>query len=227
MMKTKKKTKKNQSRQIKVLVLALVVVVLLIATALWMNKSTDSTDSIAFPYDNLPVLGDQQAPVKIVEVSDFKCPYCKVFNTTILPQIKTDFVDTGIASVYYLNQAFVGPDSMTASIAAQSVFRQQNEAFWTFKNALYEHQGSTKTEWATEEFLIGLAHDLQLPIDLELFEQDLKNKVYEQDIIDQINFANKHQITSTPSVFINGEKYTGEMTVEAIGEAIRAAATTK
>src|SRR5690606_36063307 len=105
--------------------LALCIIVLLIPT-----KPSDNSD--AFNYVGLPVLGDPNAPIKIVEFGDYKCPACSVFNELIKPQIQSEYIDQGKVAFYFMNYPFLGTDSDTAALAAQAVYHQSNEAFWSY-----------------------------------------------------------------------------------------------
>lgn len=169
------------------------------------NKS--SGNSVEFNYSELPRLGKEDAPVKIVEFGDFKCPACADFTGLIKPQIVDDYVNPGTAAFYFVNMAFIGPDSTTASLAALSVYHQSNEEFWKFYDALYANQGEDeKEEWATVDFLVGLAEQEKLAIDYDLLRQDIMNKTYLDELNRDIKLASDTRVTQTPSVFVNGLK---------------------
>ncbi|HEB14046.1 MAG TPA: hypothetical protein ENI09_01410, partial [candidate division WWE3 bacterium] len=51
--------------------------------------------------DDDPVLGSADAPVTIIEFSDFQCPYCRIFWSDALPQIKSEYIDKGLARLVY------------------------------------------------------------------------------------------------------------------------------
>ena len=48
-----------------------------------------------------PVEGDPNAPVTIIEFSDFQCPYCETFFSQSLPQIRSQYIDTGKVKMIY------------------------------------------------------------------------------------------------------------------------------
>lgn len=50
---------------------------------------------------DLPFLGDENAPVTIIEFSDLECPFCKQFIDGAYPQIKSEYLDTGKAKLYF------------------------------------------------------------------------------------------------------------------------------
>ena len=51
--------------------------------------------------DDDPVLGNKNAPVEIIEFSDYQCPFCRKFWTETLPSIKTEYIDTGKVKFVY------------------------------------------------------------------------------------------------------------------------------
>ncbi|PZE20864.1 DsbA family protein [Paenibacillus xerothermodurans] len=161
------------------------------------------------PYDKLPVLGNKNAPVKIVELGDYKCPTCQYFSQQVAPQLKKEYIDTGIASLHFMNLTILGPDSNTAALAGQAVYHQNNDAFWKYYDAVYKNQGDERTQWATPEFLTDLARREALPIDYDLLKQDILSKKYQSEVDEQNAFARQNQVTTTPTVFVNGKKLDG------------------
>jgi protein-disulfide isomerase len=161
---------------------------------------------IAIDYAKLPTIGTAGAPVKIAEFGDFKCSTCKYFSQQIMPQIEKDFVDTGKASVSFLNYTIIGPDSYTAALAGQAVYHQNNDAFWKFYDAVYKSQGDERAEWATSDFLTTLAKQQNLPIDYDLMKKDIDNGTYKNEVDQQNKIANDNKFTGTPTILINGHR---------------------
>lgn len=179
--------------------------------------------SVQFAYDKLAVLGDPDAPVKIVEFGDYKCPSCKYFSTQIEPQLKKDFIDKGIASFYFMNFTILGPDSYTAALAGQSIFHQNNAAFWKFYDAVYKFQGDEKGSWATPEFLIELAKKEKISVDYVKLQQDIVSKTYRAEVDEHNEFARKSGVKGTPALFINGKKFDDAFDYNALKKAIEEA----
>src|SRR3989344_7320374 len=59
------------------------------------------TAKVEVSADDDPVLGDKNAPVTIIEFSDYQCPFCRKFWTEILPSIKSEYIDTGKVKFVY------------------------------------------------------------------------------------------------------------------------------
>lgn len=187
------------------ILLALCIIVLAIPT----KPSEEVAAEAAFDYASLPVLGDPNAPIKIVEFGDYKCPACSIFNESVKPQIQSDYVDQGKAAFYFMNFPFISSDSDTAALAAQAVYHQSNEAFWSYFDALYKNQGNENEQWATVDFLVELAEKENIGIDYELLRKDIVEKTYQNEVDEHRNMANQLRIGGTPSLFINGKLYQG------------------
>ncbi|TBL78713.1 DsbA family protein [Paenibacillus thalictri] len=195
------------------------LVVLLILAFVFIPKPAPA----AFAYDKLPILGSPDAPVKVVEFGDYKCPSCQFFSQQIEPQIKKDFVDKGGVSFYFMNFTFIGPDSYTAALAAQSIYHQNNDAYWKFYDALYKNQQNEKLQWATPEFLVNLAKQQNLPIDFNKLQQDIVSRTYAAEVDEHNAMAKKLNVTGTPTLFINGEKMEEAMDYAKVKAAIEKA----
>ena len=88
-----------------------------------------------------PYIGNPNAPVTIAFWSDYQCPFCKQFELTILPQIVTQYVDTGKVRIVFKDFQFLGPDSMTAAEIARAVWQAYPSKFWAWRQAMYQNQG--------------------------------------------------------------------------------------
>ncbi|WP_219837454.1 thioredoxin domain-containing protein [Paenibacillus sp. R14(2021)] len=183
-----------------------IVVLLGIIAALVFTPKADPTN---FDYAKLPVLGKQDAPIKIVEFGDYKCPSCQIFSQQIKPQLEKDYINTGKVGMYFMNFPFIGPDSTTAALAAQSVYHQNNDAFWKYYDVLYKNQQDEHTEWATPDYLVQLARNNDIPVDLDLLKKDIDEKTYDKEVSSHAATAVKAKVTSTPTLFINGKEFKG------------------
>ncbi|OAB39825.1 DsbA family protein [Paenibacillus glacialis] len=202
-------------------------IVLLIILALVLRPSSDesSNDNVAsFAYESLPIIGKPDAPVKIVEFGDYKCPSCQFFAQNFKPQLVKDFVDKGLVSFHYMNYLVINPegDSNTAALAAQSVFHQNNEEFWKYYHALYDNQKDEKLDWATPEYLVELARQEKISVDYDKLAEDIKKKTYQKEVNEHQKIGNMNDVRSTPSIFINGKQFVAKsgMNYDALAKAI-------
>ncbi|MDU5945943.1 MAG: DsbA family protein [Paenibacillus macerans] len=186
-------------------------VLLVLIIAVLAIQPQPKSETASCDYANLPVLGNAEAPVKIVEFGDFQCPACKNVNQLIKPELVKDYVDQGKAAFYFMNLPILGTDSHTAALAAQSVFHQNPDAYWTYFDAIYERQGDENSGWASAEFLVALAKELKLPIDYDQLQKDITEATYKNEVDEQYAKGDKLGVNSTPTFFINGIEYAGNV----------------
>ncbi len=206
-----KKQAKARERRIRnltlgtLVVLGLVVGLYFLTTSLSEQQATP-VDHQVFAYEKQPVIGNPDAPVKIVEFGDYKCPVCKRFAEEIFPQLKRDFLDTERVGLYFIDNPLLGEDSKTASMAGEAVYRQKPEAFWSFYEAVYAHQGLETDQWATVPFLVELAKKEVPDIDHARLEKELKDQAHKQAVEEDKKIAAKLGVDSVPALFINGKR---------------------
>src|ERR1700733_8090241 len=64
---------------------------------------------------NVPFLGSANAKVTVVEYADYQCPFCEKWYTSVMPDLKSKYIDTGKIKFIYQDFAFLGADSNTAA----------------------------------------------------------------------------------------------------------------
>ncbi len=153
----------------------------------------------------IPVLGDNNASVTIVEFADFQCPFCGEWQKTIYPQIKKDFIDTGKARFVFMNFPFLGDESNRAAEAAKCATDQNK--FWEYHDKLYASQNGENEGAFADVKLKAFAKDLNLNI--EEFNSCFDSGKYKQEVADSFGKGSVYGVTSTPTVFINGYKSEG------------------
>ena len=171
-------------------------------------KTEQVVNEEVFQYDQQPMLGSKDAPIKMVEFADFKCPSCKAFDQEILPLIKKDFIDQGLVQFHFINYPIITPngDSRTAAIAGEAVYNQNPEEFWKYYETLFANQQDEKLNWATPDFLVQIAKDANLKIDFDKMKQDIEQKAFEENVRTDMAIGNQVGVNGTPTVFINGKE---------------------
>lgn len=198
--------RKQRNKRILIWSTAVVVIALIVFAFVFQPKPKP----IAIDYGQVPTLGSADAKVKLAEFGDFKCPTCQAFSLTILPEIKKDYIDKGLVSISFLNYPIISPqaDSMTAALAAQSVYHQNKDDFWKFYDALYQNQQDERTVWATSDFLVNLAKQQGLQIDYDKLKSDIDNATYLSEVQSQNKLAQDHRFPGTPTLLLNGVQLT-------------------
>ena len=217
----------NQTRIF--LIVTAVLVVGLLAGLMYMAsrdaaRNNAEPEPVAFNYAGFPRLGDENAPVKLVTFSDYQCVYCGQFNQGVKPELVSRFIDNGTAALYSVNMAFLGEGSELAGVAAQSVYQQNEDAFWIYSDAIYAIQGEENEGWVTVDTLVELAESEELDIDYAQLRSDIENKTYSPDLVQNNTLAAESGVESTPTVFVNGMMSFNAFDIEALSAEIEAAA---
>jgi len=149
-------------------------------------------------------LGDAQAPVTFIEYGSLTCDYCISFHRNVLPRVKKHYIDTG--SVRFVFRHFPTSDvAIHAAVAAQCA----GEKYYEMLDELY----STVSGWykAENRNSIFVQQATSLGIDSEMFESCLNETRNFADIVNQRQTAkNNHDVTGTPTFFINGKIVRGK-----------------
>lgn len=152
-----------------------------------------------------PMLGNPNARVHIVAFEDLKCTNCARFNVEMMPYIKKEFIDTGVAKYTMMNVAFI-EGSMPAANAAHCVYAQNHALFFDYTNYLFKHQPPENQDWATVPNLLNYANKIK-GINTDQLAQCMIKSPYDNIIHANLSQAMKvmgGNGVATPTVYING-----------------------
>ncbi|MBU0530461.1 MAG: DsbA family protein [Candidatus Aenigmatarchaeota archaeon] len=158
--------------------------------------------------DNDPMKGDANAPITIVEFSDFQCPFCSRFYTDAYPRIIQEYVDTGKAKIVYRDFPLTSLHPQAQPAAEASECANEQGMFWEFHDKIFENQGSMSPEaykqWAAD---IGL--------NTEQFNSCFDSGKYRSEVQKDLADGQAAGVSGTPTFFINGQKLVGAQPFEA------------
>lgn len=156
--------------------------------------------------DDDPLKGNPNAPVTIIEFSDFQCPFCSRFFEQTLPLIEKNYVEIGKVNLVYRDFPLdIHKNALPAHIASECADEQQ--AFWDYHDILFEKQfewQSLELESVTDQFL-AYAEDLGL--DKSTFTTCLQSNMVIQEIQSDLLSGRQYGVTGTPTFFVGNEKY--------------------
>ncbi len=153
------------------------------------------------------VLGDQNAPVTIVEYSDFQCPFCAKFFKETESTLREKYIKTGKVKFIYRNFAFLGQESLWAANAARCAGEQGK--FWQYHDYLYSNQSAENQGAFNMDNLKSFA--AALGIDKEKFNACLDAEKYTDLIQKETKAGGEAGVQGTPANFINGTLYPGAL----------------
>ena len=160
--------------------------------------------------------GDKNAKVKIVEFASLTCGHCAKFHNEVMPILKEKYIEKGLIHFTYKDfplDKFALKASMIARCAG-------NEKFFKFLDVFYKKQKDwTRTKDPFKSLLkiakFGGLKDEELKV-------CIGNKSIEDGILKQrLNSSKKYDIKATPTLYLNGEKYNGDLTIEALESKIK------
>jgi protein-disulfide isomerase len=103
-------------------------------------------------------LGDPDAPIRVVEFSDFGCPYCARFARATLPVLEQEYIDAGTIRWRFVPVVFGFPGGQLMGAAAVCAAEQGGpEAFWRVHDVLYTRQQALRADGARPQMLAWLA----------------------------------------------------------------------
>jgi protein-disulfide isomerase len=167
--------------------------------------------------ENAFSIGDPDAPITIIEYTDFQCPYCSRHFQQTYPRIVKQYVDTGI--VQYVFKDFpltqIHPEALKASEAARCALDQG--AFLEMHDIIFSRQ----QEWGgADPVEVFTRYAGELDLDTDTFRECLDSGQHEAAVIADLQEGAALGVTGTPSFFINGYALTGAQPFEVFQQGI-------
>jgi protein-disulfide isomerase len=162
------------------------------------------------PTEGFPSIGPANAPITIVEFSDFECPFCRQWQQQTYQPLMAAY--PGKIRIVYRDFPLTGlhPDAFPAAEAAQCANAQN--AFWAYHDKLFS------TDTLGDAVYKQYAQDLSL--DMTKFDDCLTNHTFQSYVQANSDFATKTGINSTPTFFINGLAVIGAQPIDVFKQVI-------
>ncbi len=173
------------------------------------STPTAPTGPVDVENGDLPILGDKDAKVTIVEFSDFQCPFCKSLFDDAFVQIKKDYVDTGKVKFAYRHYPLtsIHPNAQKAAEAAECANAQGN--FWDYHDELFKNQA----DWESLDSTAAQAKFAEYATALGLNGDTLASCVSSGEMADRVkkdlDAGTAAGVDGTPATYINGMMISG------------------
>lgn len=165
----------------------------LLQSAIQKQPPMKTTATVKFT--GSPMQGYADAPVTIIEFSDYQCPYCKRFASTVFPTLKHDYIDTG--KVRYVFRDFpltqIHPQAAKAHEGAHCAGEQ--DRYWDMHELLFQNQKDLSVPSLSR-------YAAEIGIDVEAFETCLEKGKHGAAIQLDIQAGAKAGVRGTPSFII-------------------------
>ncbi|MFC2143424.1 DsbA family protein [Candidatus Aenigmatarchaeota archaeon] len=195
----------------KKIILGVVVLIVIIAAAYLLVISPDQTGQVTgtgntpVNTDKIPIdeiknyKGSDDAPVIIEEYSEFACPYCARFAKETLPQIQSQYIDTGKVKLIFKD--YIVHDSAKKPAEATWCAGEQGK-FFEMHDKLFANFGAS-----SDADLKKYADEIGL--NREVFDECLSSGVMTLKVNENMEEGRSKGVSGTPIFFINGEELRG------------------
>lgn len=182
---------------------------------------------VAATVDDDPYLGPEDAPVTIIEFSDYQCPFCERFFDETLPQLKQQYE----GQVKFVYRDFplrsIHPWAQKAAEAAECADDQGK--FWPYHDLIFQNQDALNSTLQSQG-LTGVQDSLKtfaadLSLDTATFDDCLDSGKYTSEVDKDLQDGQAAGVTGTPGFFINGVSIRGAQPFGVFQQVIDAALT--
>ncbi|HLH05248.1 MAG TPA: thioredoxin domain-containing protein [Bryobacteraceae bacterium] len=174
-------------------------------TSRWGTERKLLDDPIDIPVGGSPSLGPANAPITVVEFSDFQCPYC----AAAIPEIHA-LLKAYPAQVKLIFKQYPLEFHPQAALAAAAALAAQKQGkFWQMHDALFAAH-----DQLSRDKIFELAR--QNGLDMKRFETDLGSTDVREEIMRDVQDGDKAGVEGTPTLFINGQRYNGPILLSSL-----------
>ena len=192
-------------------------------------QATPTPAVVEASVDDDPSWGPEDAPVTIIEFSEFLCPYCQRFALQTLPQIKQTYE----GEVRYVYRDFIVHGEPSTKISEAAECADDQDKFWEYHDKLWEEYNTLVAHYQTVSeqpetgmndlvtTLKGYASDLGL--DTATFNDCLDTGKLTAEVQKDSQDARAYGVGGTPGFFINGQPVSGAQPFSVFQQVIDAA----
>ncbi|MDJ0322654.1 thioredoxin domain-containing protein [Cryobacterium sp. PH31-AA6] len=161
--------------------------------------------------------GNRNAPVVLVEYSDYRCPFCGVYARDTLPVLIDEYVKSGKVRIEWRDFTVFGQQSIDAAVAGRAAGNQG--LFWEFNAAVYKDAPERAHIDLPRERLLQIGRDIGVP-DMARYEGDLSSPALLKLVTADTAEAQAIGATGTPLFLVNSTPISGAQPVDAFRQAV-------
>jgi len=177
------------------------------------NPAPDAT-LVKIDADDDAILGDEGAPVTIIEFSDYECPFCARFWRETLPQIKQEYIDTGKVKLVYRDFPLnIHRNAQKAAEAAECAGEQSK--YYEMHDKIFENQQAI-------DVLSLKRYAQEIGLNTAEFNSCLDSGKMASEVKKDFSDGQAAGVRGTPAFFINGKLVSGAQPFSVFQQAINA-----
>ena len=156
--------------------------------------------------DNDPIIGNPDAPITIIEFTDFQCPFCARFHIQTLPLILEEYIDQGKVKLVIRDFPIesIHPNAVPASVASECA-NEQGKAKEMHDKLFYN-----QNQWGEQETTNALSLFSQYATEIQLYQETfdscLTSGKYIEEIKKDLEDGRNYGVSGTPGFFIGNDQ---------------------
>jgi len=176
------------------------------------NVIREENPIVGISIDNDAVLGDDDAPITIIEFSDYECPFCTRFYLNTLPQIKSEYIDTGKVKLIYRDYPLgFHANAQKAAEAAECAGEQ---------GKYYEMHDKLFDEGVNGGVSSFKQYAKEIGLNAGEFNECLDSGEMASEVQKDFQDGQRVGVRGTPTFFINGQYLSGAQPFEVFKQVI-------
>ncbi|MDQ3085045.1 MAG: DsbA family protein [Thermoproteota archaeon] len=160
-------------------------------------------------------IGDDNAPINIIEFGDYQCPFCARFNQETKDELVSKYVDTGIVRFGFKDLVINDlPNDKLSTLGAEASYcAAEQDKYWDYHDEVYRNSRGENTGWISNDSLVGFAKNINMT-NISQFTDCLDSHKYNQLVVQNDIFAKNLGLGSTPTFLVLKENSTKIAAVE-------------
>jgi protein-disulfide isomerase len=156
--------------------------------------------------DNDPVIGNSDAPITIIEFSDFQCPFCARFHTQTLPLLLEEYIEQGKVKLVFRDFPIqsIHPNALPASVAAECANEQGK--FREMHDMLFEKQNEWNKLETADALSLFSQYASNMQFEQNSFDSCLTSGKHIEEIKNDLNDGREYGISGTPGFFVGNDQ---------------------
>lgn len=156
--------------------------------------------------DDDPTIGDPNAPITIIEFSDFQCPFCARFNTQTLPSIMEEYIEQGKVKLVFRDFPIqsIHPNALPASIAAECA--EEQDKFKEMHDVLFEKQNEWNRLETGDALFTFSQYATNMGLEKESFDSCLNDGEFLEEVRKDLTDGRNYGVSGTPGFFIGNDQ---------------------
>lgn len=159
--------------------------------------------------EDQPFLGDEDAPVTIVEFSDYLCGYCQLFHNESWEALKENYIDSGKVKFVYRDFLLGYDGDYEAAMVAECARDQEgDEAFFLMHDEIF---ATISGGFDLDNYVI---YGEEIGLDGEELRECVENEEFGDEILADGEYGRSLGVRGTPAFYVNDEFVSGAMAYE-------------